>query len=151
MRHRDPGVVETAPAGRGAFIGKLFEHNLLVGGYIDMVLGGDHVSTGERGAKVRRVQMPADGPISLNGHHGMDMGLAVDNLTSGGHLCWQGVAGNGVRGRVAGRVGGHRETVNGADQGDNRGIGDAAIGGLFGEGLDQFGITDLEDKHGCSP
>jgi hypothetical protein len=67
VRRRDSRVVDTAPAGRGVFIGKRFEHNLLVGGHGDIVLGGDHVGTGEGGADVRLVQVAADGPVPLDG------------------------------------------------------------------------------------
>jgi hypothetical protein len=30
--------------------------------------------------------MAADSPVSLDGHHGMDVRLTVDNLTGGGHF-----------------------------------------------------------------
>ena len=102
MRRGDSRVVEPPPASRSVFIGKLFEHDLLVGGHSDVVLGGNHIGAGERGAKVRRMQVAADGPVALDRHHSVDVGLAVDDLTGGGHLGGQRVAGVGVCGGVAG-------------------------------------------------
>jgi hypothetical protein len=42
----------------------------------------------------------------------VDVGLAVDDLTSGGHLGGQRVVGIGVRGGVAGGIGRHGEAVD---------------------------------------
>jgi hypothetical protein len=108
-----------------------------------VVLGGDHIGAGERGVDLRLVQVAADGPVSLDGHHGVDVGLAVDDLAGGGHLGWEGVAGIGVCGGVAGGVGGHGEAVDGADEGDDGGVGDASFGCLFGNGFDEFGVADF--------
>jgi hypothetical protein len=63
----DSGVVVTPPAPRGVFIRKPFEHDLLVRRHGDVVVGGDRVGTDERGAELRRMQMPADGPVALAG------------------------------------------------------------------------------------
>lgn len=46
------------------------------------------------------MQVAADGPVSLHGHHGVDVGLAVGNLTATRHLGRQGVAGIGMCGGV---------------------------------------------------
>lgn len=99
---RDSLVDDSAPT-RGAVARKVFEHNPLVGAQRDVLLGGDHIGVGERGAEVRLDQVAGDGPVSLDGHDGVDVGLAVDDLAGGGHLSWQRVAGDGVRGGVAGR------------------------------------------------
>jgi hypothetical protein len=96
------------------------------------------------------VQMATDGSVSLDGHDGMDMGLAADDLAIAGHFSWQRVARVGVRGDIGGRVGGHGEAVDGADQGDDGGVGDARFGGLSGEGFDEFGLANFEDMHVCS-
>jgi hypothetical protein len=32
------------------------------------------------------VEVAADGPVSLNGYHGVDVGLAVDYLAGGGKV-----------------------------------------------------------------
>jgi hypothetical protein len=56
----------------------------------DVLLGGDHVRVGERSAEVRPDQVGGDGPVSLDGHDTVDVGLAVDDLAGGGHLSWQG-------------------------------------------------------------
>src|SRR5580658_3870414 len=107
---RDSRVVETSPVsrtvrGRG-------EHDRLVVLHGDVMLGGDHVGAGKRGAKLRPVQMSAYCPVSLDGHHGVNVGLAVDDLAGGGHLRWQGIAGIGVCGGVAGGGGGDGEAVD---------------------------------------
>jgi hypothetical protein len=48
-----------------------------------------------------------------------------------------------VRRGVAGGVGGQGEAVDGADEGDDGGVGDALFGGLFGDGFDEFGVADF--------
>ena len=48
------------------------------------------------------VQVGRSGPVALDGHDGVDVGLAVDDLAGAGHLRWRRVAGQ-VRGGVAGR------------------------------------------------
>ena len=139
---RGSDVVDTSSA-RRAIVWNLFEHNLFVVGHGDLMLGGDHVGAGEGGANLRFVEVAADGPVSLDGHHGVDVGLAVDDLACGGHRGWQGVGGIGVRGGVVGGVGGHGEAVDGADERDDGGVGDALFGGLFGDGCDEFGVADF--------
>jgi hypothetical protein len=62
----------------------------------------------------------------------VDVGLAVDDLTSGGHLGGQRVVGIGVRGGVAGGIGRHGEAVDGADEGPDGGVGNASFGSLLG-------------------
>ena len=60
---RDSLVDDSAPT-RGAVARKVFEHNPLVGAQRDVLLGGDHVGVGERGAEVRLDQVAGDGPAS---------------------------------------------------------------------------------------
>jgi hypothetical protein len=78
----------------------------------------------------------------------VDVGLAVDDLTSGGHLGGQRVVGIGVRGGVAGGIGRHGEAVDGADEGHDGGVDNVLFGSLLGQGCDQFGVADFQDMHG---
>lgn len=44
--------------------------------------------------------------------------------------------------------GGPGEAVGGADEGDDGGVGDAVLGGLPGQGFDEFRFADFPDLHG---
>src|SRR5580704_6813285 len=93
--------------------------------------------------------MSAYCPVSLDGHHGVNVGLAVDDLAGGGHLRWQGIAGIGVCGGVAGGGGRVGEAVDGSDQGDDGGVGDAPLGCLPGDGVNEFVVAYFQDMHGA--
>ena len=61
-----------------------------------------HVGPGEPGADLRLMQVPGDAPVALDGHHGMDVRLAVDDFAGGGHLGRLAIAGEDVLGGVSG-------------------------------------------------
>ena len=56
-----------APSARGAFIGNLVEHDLILGGHGDVVLGRDRVGGGKRGVDVRLVQVAPFRPVLNHG------------------------------------------------------------------------------------
>lgn len=93
------------------------------------------------------MQMPSNGPISLDSHHGVDMHRAVDDLPAACHLRREQVVGDDVSSRIALWHGGNAEAVHRTDETDYRAIVDAETRDLFSCGLHQLTVTDLDDEH----
>ena len=78
LQGRNPGVAETPTTWRD--VGHRRGHDLLVVLDGNTLVGKHQIGTSKGAAERCTVQVTSDGPVSLDCHYGVDMGLAIDNL-----------------------------------------------------------------------